>query len=332
VRQKLGESIVASNSIIGAISPYFVQRWGFSDTCQVVACSGDNPCTLAGLELTQAGDVGVSLGTSDTLFAVVNDPQPSADEGHVFINPVDTNTAMLMCVFKNGSLTRQAVRDRVAGADWNRFNSALASTPAGNNGCMQFTYLESEITPTTHSSGVFRFDASDVEVSQFSDWRTEVRAMIECQALSLKSHARHLGLSRPQRLVASGGASVNHSILQVLADVFQAPVEVQVVRDTRTGADASSVNNTAALGAALRALWALEGRPHHHAQAAADSQQASSTSSSSSSLGANVSGGAVSARVSLFTAASPRHETAAVYDAMTERFDRLEKLVVSKLQ
>ena len=327
LRQRLGADIVPSSTVLGGVSDYLVQRWGFSPSCKVVACSGDNPCTLAGMELTRAGDVGVSLGTSDTLFAVVTDARPSAAEGHVFINPVDAGTQMVMAVFKNGSLTRQAVRDRVVGGDWRRFNAALQSSAPGNGGLMQFTFLEAEITPTTHSTGVFRFGPQDEELQSFAEPEAEVRAVVEGQALSLRSHARQLGLSRPQRLVASGGASVNRALLQVLADVFQAPVLVQTVRDTRTGQDASELNNTAALGAALRAQWAVEGRSST-ATPAADAADAASASSSA----APVSGGAVSARVSFVTAAAPRAETAAVYDAMMSRFEQLERRVVDKLR
>ena len=323
---KLGERVVPSNELFGPLSPYFVQRYGFSADCRVVACSGDNPCTLAGLELTDAGDVGVSLGTSDTLFAVVSDAKPSEHEGHVFINPVDPSTAMLMAVFKNGSLTRQAVRDRVCGGDWQRFNTALAESQPGNGGRLMFTYLESEITPTVLKTGVFRFDGGDEEVASFDSVEAEIRGLIEGQFLSLKSHARHLGLSRPKRIVASGGASVNAALLQVLADVFQCEVQVQVVKDTRTGQDASALNNTAALGAALRAMWAIEGKQH----AASNGQAASPAAANGSSDGVSTSG--VSARVSLHTAARPRPETAAVYDALLVRFERLEKRVVAKLQ
>ena len=327
---KLGERVVASNAVLGPISDYFVQRYGFSPACQVVACSGDNPCTLAGLELTESGDVGVSLGTSDTLFAVVSSAKPSEHEGHVFINPVDPRTAMLMAVFKNGSLTRQAVRDRVCGGDWSAFNRALSESEPGNGGRLMFTYLESEITPTTHKTGVFRFDASDAEVASFESVESEVRGLIEGQFLSLKSHARHLGLSQPKRIVASGGASVNHSLLQVLADVFQCDVQVQVVKDTRTGQDASALNNTAALGAALRAMWAVDavagkqqtGRTSQPAEAVTDDGNSDSDGSSNS----------VSARVSLHTAAQPRPNTASVYDSLLRRFEPLEKLVVAKLQ
>ena len=329
---KLGERVAPSNEVVGSISPYFVQRYGFSADCRVVACSGDNPCTLAGLELTELGDVGVSLGTSDTLFAVVSDAKPSEHEGHVFINPVDPRTAMLMAVFKNGSLTRQAVRDRVCGGDWTAFNAGLSESQPGNGGRLMFTYLEAEITPTVHRTGVFRFDAQDAEVASFDSVACEVRALIEGQFLSLKSHARHLGLSQPKRIVASGGASVNQSLLQVLADVFQCEVQVQVVKDTRTGQDASALNNTAALGAALRAMWAVQGKQQsaHNGQAAAVTAAGGGSGGGGDTVHGSADG--VSARVSLHTAARPRPATSSVYDSLLSRFERLEKLVVAKLQ
>ena len=58
---------VPSHSILGPISPYFQARYGFSSACQIVAWSGDNPNSVAGLGLHDPGDVGVSLGTSDTV-------------------------------------------------------------------------------------------------------------------------------------------------------------------------------------------------------------------------------------------------------------------------
>ena len=36
--------------------------------------------------------------------------------------------------FKNGSLTREGVRNRCADGSWEKFEQLLASTPAGNNG------------------------------------------------------------------------------------------------------------------------------------------------------------------------------------------------------
>lgn len=47
LRDKLGEP-VPSNTNIGSISKYFVERYHFSPECRVIAGTGDNPASLVG--------------------------------------------------------------------------------------------------------------------------------------------------------------------------------------------------------------------------------------------------------------------------------------------
>uniref|UniRef100_A0A8C9L7T4 Xylulose kinase n=1 Tax=Pavo cristatus TaxID=9049 RepID=A0A8C9L7T4_PAVCR len=89
--EKLGNP-VPSHSILGSISPYYVQRYEFSPDCKIVAFTGDNPASLAGMRL-QEGDIAISLGTSDTLFLWIQEPTPAL-EGHILCNPVDSQTYM----------------------------------------------------------------------------------------------------------------------------------------------------------------------------------------------------------------------------------------------
>ena len=44
---------------MGSVSKYFVHRYGFSSEAKVIAFTGDNPASLAGMRLQQ-GDVVVS--------------------------------------------------------------------------------------------------------------------------------------------------------------------------------------------------------------------------------------------------------------------------------
>ena len=44
--------------------------------------------------------------------------------------------------FKNGSLTRENIRNKCAGSSWDQFNDLLASTPAGNNGNLGKQHLD----------------------------------------------------------------------------------------------------------------------------------------------------------------------------------------------
>lgn len=67
-------------------------------------------------------------------------------------------------------------------------------------------------------------------VFRFSSPQIEIRALIEGQMLHRRMVATDMGFNfnTNTKLVATGGASINKSILQVIADVFNAPVFVQV--------------------------------------------------------------------------------------------------------
>ncbi|XP_034535055.1 xylulose kinase [Notolabrus celidotus] len=121
-----------STAVLGPVSSYFVKRYGFSESCRVVTFTGDNPASLAGMRLQQ-GDLAVSLGTSDTVFLWLQQPRPAL-EGHIFCNPVDWQEYMALLCFKNGSLTRERIRNERAGGSWELFSSSLRDTPLGNTG------------------------------------------------------------------------------------------------------------------------------------------------------------------------------------------------------
>ncbi|XP_055457548.1 xylulose kinase isoform X4 [Psammomys obesus] len=222
LEEKLG-SPVPSCSVVGTISSYYVQRYGFSPGCQVVAFTGDNPASLAGMRLEE-GDIAVSLGTSDTLFLWLREPMPAL-EGHIFCNPVDVQHYMALLCFKNGSLMREKIRDESASCSWNKFSKALQSTEIGNKGNLGFYFDVMEITPEI--IGRHRFNAENIEVSAFPG-DVEIRALIEGQFLAKRIHAEGLGyrVMPKSKILATGGASHNKDILQVLADVFGVPVYV----------------------------------------------------------------------------------------------------------
>jgi xylulokinase len=107
----LGEATCNPASVVGKIDEYFVLRYGFQRDTVIVPFSGDNPCTIVGLNL-QVNDLAISLGTSTTIFSIFNDKRPNNNnEGHVFRHPVNKNSFMAMLCFKNGSLPRD-VRSR----------------------------------------------------------------------------------------------------------------------------------------------------------------------------------------------------------------------------
>ncbi|KAB1212118.1 Xylulose kinase [Morella rubra] len=253
LEEKLGK-LAPAHAVAGSIASYFVERFQFNKNCLVVQWSGDNPNSLAGLTLNTPGDLAISLGTSDTVFGITTEPQPRL-EGHVFPNPVDPENYMVMLVYKNGSLTREDVRNRYAEQSWEVFNKFLKQTPPLNvsaiGGKMGFYYKEHEILPPLpvgfHRYVVENFSGdtleglNEKEVEEF-DPPSEIRALIEGQLLSMRAHAERFGMpSPPKRIIATGGASANQDILGSVASIF--------------GCDVYTVErpDSASLGAALRA-------------------------------------------------------------------------------
>ncbi|GAB5360254.1 hypothetical protein AAMO2058_000611900 [Amorphochlora amoebiformis] len=247
--KKLGgrTGVVESYNVVGLIDNYFVKRYGFSPNCRIVAGSGDNPCSLVGLRGTRGGDVIISLGTSDTLFAVTENPHMLAVDGHVMVNPVDCSTYIKMLCFKNGSLTREKVRAAFAGGTWEGFNAALERTRPGNDGNVGIYFLDPEIVPTFNTSRIFRFGPDDRPIGRFPNPDQEIRAVLEGHFLSMRLHLEGMSLPATKRVIATGGGSQNPSILQVIANIFKVPVYVH-----------KDGSGSAGLGAAIRAVHGVK--------------------------------------------------------------------------
>src|SRR5439155_15596342 len=147
-------TIVPSASVIGHLSRYWVERYGVPPA-KVIAWTGDNPSSLVGVGLVTPSRIAISLGTSDTLFGLLEAPKvdPSG-ASHVF--GAATGGYMALVCFKNGSLARERVRDAY-GLDWDGFTRALRATPPGNRGAIMLPWFAAEITPPVLAPGVRRY-------------------------------------------------------------------------------------------------------------------------------------------------------------------------------
>ena len=219
---------------LGVLAPYWRERYGFP-AARLIPWTGDNPSSLIGAGLVREGDVGISLGTSDTVFGPVETPPADPGGANVFGSPA--GGYMLLVCFRNGSLAREHIRDRY-GLDWTGVSRALATTSPGNGGAIMLPWVEAEITPSITSAGLRRFGLSP------DDGPANVRGLIEGQMMAMANHWSALAGRTASRIRATGGASGNREILQVMADVF--------------GADVYPAGNTSAasLGGALRAFHA----------------------------------------------------------------------------
>lgn len=232
---------VPSSTIAGGLSPYFA-KYGMEPGTPVVVWSGDNPNSLVGTGASQPGRAVISLGTSDTFFAVMEtyatDPRGF---GHVFGNPA--GGFMSLTCFSNGSLAREKVFAECGASLQYADGEACAETNPGNGGRLMLPYYGPESTPLVLEPHVARnFDGAASTPAE------NVRAIFESQALSMRLHSQWLG-KHFDSIRVTGGASRSTGFLQIIADVFQSRVETIQTTDS------------AALGAAMRAASATHGSP-----------------------------------------------------------------------
>jgi xylulokinase len=222
-----------SGQAIGPVSRYFVEKFGLNPEALATVWTGDNPASVIGLGLIKPGQAAISLGTSDTFFGSMQKCQTDAHgEGHVFGSPA--GGYMTLICFKNGSLAREKIRELYEISDWNKFGERLALTRPGNNGAILLPWFEAEIVPRVNRPGIHRFDLPEQNVA------ANCRAIFEAQAMSMKLHSQWMKIS-PEQIFATGGASNDRALLQVVADVMNCRVQ------------RIEVSKSAALGAALQA-------------------------------------------------------------------------------
>lgn len=269
LRKKLGEPRMDGGGSMGAISSYFVSKYGFSPDCQIVSFTGDNPATILALPLRPL-DAIVSLGTSTTFL--MNTPTYKPDGSYHFFNhPTTPGNYMFMLCYKNGGLAREKVRDTLpkpegGATGWENFNKAVLDTPpldmsSENDRAKLGLYFYLRETVPNIRAGKWRFtcnsDGSDLKESA-EGWHkeTDARAIVESQALSMRLRSQKLVYSprdslpaQPRRIYLVGGGSLNPAITQVLSEVLGGADGVYKL---------DVGGNACALGGAYKALWALE--------------------------------------------------------------------------
>jgi xylulokinase len=225
--------LAPSGHAIGKVSNYFIQKYGLNPEALATVWTGDNPASVIGLGLIKPGQAAISLGTSDTFFGTMEKCQTDENgEGHVFGSP--TGGYMTLICFKNGSLAREKIRGLYRIKNWDEFGKLVAQTKPGNDGGILLPWFEAEIVPRVNQSGIHRFDLDPKNAA------ANCRAIFEAQMLSMRLHSQWMQVV-PEKIFATGGASNDLALLQVMADVMNCRVE------------RIEVSKSAALGAAIQA-------------------------------------------------------------------------------
>ncbi|KAI9795731.1 MAG: hypothetical protein M1835_005294 [Candelina submexicana] len=277
LKKKLGNVPRDGGESIGTISRYYIDKYDFDPSCTIIPFTGDNPSTILALPLRPL-DAMVSLGTSTTFL--MSTPHYKSDPSYHFFNhPTTTGLFMFMLCYKNGGLAREQVRDSInklssssntSSSEWTKFNEIAAQTPPMGQDRqtspmkMGLYFPKPEIVPNVRA-GEWRFlhnpdSKSLIETNQ--GWNlpeADARAIVESQLLSLRLRSQNLMESpgsdmppQPRRIYLVGGGSQNATIAKITGEVLGS---VEGVFKLDVG------ENACALGAAHKAVWAIERKP-----------------------------------------------------------------------
>ncbi|XP_017154444.1 xylulose kinase [Drosophila miranda] len=215
----------------GRVADYYVKRWNFRPDCMVVPAIGIAQSRFVGM-LLEKDLLVLTMDIGDGLMMHLGKVHRKMDEGQVLCHPTIPNEYMGLLFFRNGSEIRQAFCEQLADGDWERFNAMLDATPMGNDGHLAMHFPDREFIP--EAKGTLRWSSNLNPTSQealhgvqqFERPETEARALIEGQLMHHRVVAQDLGFQfGPNTTVVVAGPDSKHrGILQIVADVFNAPV------------------------------------------------------------------------------------------------------------
>jgi len=223
------------------IDPACAARLGLASTVKVAVGGGDNMMAAIGTGCVEEGRLAMSLGTSGTLFAHSDVPMVEAEGGWAAFCSSDGGWLPLICTMNCTVATEQVAR--LFGFDSRQGDIHLQMTPPGAKGLSFLPFLNGERTPDLPlgKAMLSGLDADNMSPPYL------YRAAMEGATYSLKygyDIFTRAGM-RFSRIILTGGGANSAAWRQLVADVFELPVEVP------------KHGESAAFGAALQALWAL---------------------------------------------------------------------------
>jgi xylulokinase len=250
--------LVAANASF-PIARAAADKLGLPRGVRIAAGGGDNMMAAIGTGNVDAGVLSMSLGTSGTLFTCAAHPVVDSDGGWAAFCSSTGGWLPLVCTM-NCTVATDAVA-RAFGFTTRDGEVVLRGTRPGADGLGMLPFFNGERTPELPQA---RGNLYGLSLENLT-WPNAYRAAMEGATYALRNgydalRAANLAFDS---IRLTGGGSHSPAWRQMVADVFELPVEVPEEAEG------------AAFGAALQALWACEtsgsaselsGITHEHVQ------------------------------------------------------------------
>jgi xylulokinase len=227
----------------GWVSAAAAERFGIPEGIPVATGGGDNMMAAIGTGAVADGSLTMSLGTSGTLFGYCSSPVVD-DEGIIAAFCSSTGGWLPLLCTMNCTVASEKFRS-LFDVPLGQLDGLVAGVPAGSEGLIVLPYFTGERIPNLPRARASVLGMNLQNATQAHMLRASMEAAIYGLKIGLDGLER-LGM-KAERITITGGGSRSRLWRQIAADITGLPIELPVHADS------------AAMGAALQALWYLEG-------------------------------------------------------------------------
>ena len=236
-------TLIESHEIGGRLCKTAAEELGLRPGIVVSTGAGDNMASAIGTGCTSGGDLVMSMGTSGTLFGY-SDTLVADRQGRLSAFCSSTGGYLPLLCTNNCTLSTEVIRNLFS-RDVKTLDMLAGKAPIGSQGVTVLPFFTGERVPyLPYGKGVIaHLDSQNTTEENIA------RAALESAVFALRGGMdtfSELGFT-PSRLILTGGGANSKIWRQIASDVFNLEVIVP------------SSTESAALGVALQALWALEG-------------------------------------------------------------------------
>ena len=219
------------DSVVGNIAVYFVEKYGFSEECSIVAGSGDNPQA----KVPVAGDL-LSLGTS-FVNMVSTDGDTLDPEGFANAMYDGIGRPFMFGCRTNGAMVWDAVRNHygLSKEEYDPAETALRDVSPGQ--FMTFWQPKTESFPVSGA-----FDLIPMTDSDTPNLAEDYTGVIETSLAAVYVYSQVFTKQTQDPLFVTGGATGSPQIMRRVAGIWNRPVVPVEKGGAALGAAVAGVN------------------------------------------------------------------------------------------
>ncbi len=234
--------LIDAHTACGKVSKKASELFGLPEGIPVSSGGGDNMMGAIGTGTVTDGFLTMSLGTSGTLYGYSDKPIADPKNGLSGFCSSTGGWLPLLCTM-NCTVAQEQIRE-LFNVSVKEFDTLAAKAPCGAQSVTVLPFFNGERTPNLPNGRASITGLTAANTSRENICRAAMESAIFAMRGGLDSFQKLGFLPKEIRLIGGGAKSALWR--QIVADILNVPVKVPVL------------DEAAALGAAIQALWCLQ--------------------------------------------------------------------------